>query len=217
MSLFGINGIIPGKRLNLQAQTLNMSFNSRYHATAEQMNAEQVQVEAAKKDPNFFGPLYNKYYKQIFAYVYQRMDDKDTAFDVTAQVFLKALTNLHKYEFKGVPFASWLYRIAQSEVYQMFRDKKAQRTVNVDVSDLRFLFEEIEENYYDEYTPKVLSLIKELPEEEIKLIEMRFFEKRPFKEIAEILGITENNAKVKLYRILERIKKAITSRSASKK
>jgi RNA polymerase sigma-70 factor, ECF subfamily len=215
MSLFGNNGIIPLKGLNLQANTLNMSTSSKYHATAEQMSAEQVQVEAAKKDPNFFGPIYNKYYKQIFGYVYQRMDDKESAFDVTAQVFLKALTNLHKYEFKGVPFASWLYRIAQSEVYQMFRDKKAKRTINVDVGDLRFLFEEIEENYYEDYTPRVLKLIKELPEDDLKLIEMRFFEKRQFKEIAEILEITENNAKVRLYRILERIKKTITSKPSS--
>jgi RNA polymerase sigma-70 factor, ECF subfamily len=210
MYLFGNGRIISPKRLNLQANALNMSFSPKYHATAEQMSQEHVQVEAAKRDPNFFAPLYNKYYKQIFGYVYQRMEDKETAFDVTAQVFLKALTNLHKYEFKGVPFASWLYRIAQSEVYQMFRDKKAQRTVNADVGDLKFIFEEIEESYYEEYTPRVLKMIKELPEDEIKLIEMRFFEKRPFKEIAEILDITENNAKVRLYRILERIKKAIT-------
>ncbi|MBC7861985.1 MAG: sigma-70 family RNA polymerase sigma factor [Bacteroidia bacterium] len=180
------------------------------------MSQEQVHVEAAKRDPNFFAPLYNKYYKQIFGYVYQRMDDKETAFDVTSQVFLKALTNIGKYEFKGVPFASWLYRIAQSEVYQCFRDKKAKRTVNADVGDLKFLFEEIEESYYEDYTPKVMKLIKELPEDELKLIEMRFFEKRQFKEIAEIMDITENNAKVKLYRILERIKKTITKKNNSK-
>ena len=48
-------------------------------------------IEAAKTDPNRFAPLYNKYYKQIFNYVYQRMDSKDAAFDVTGQVFLKAL------------------------------------------------------------------------------------------------------------------------------
>jgi RNA polymerase sigma-70 factor (ECF subfamily) len=40
---------------------------------------------------------------------------------------------------------------------------------------------------------------------------MRYFEKRPFKEIAEILDITENNAKVKVYRILEKLKVKITS------
>jgi RNA polymerase sigma-70 factor (ECF subfamily) len=54
--------------------------------------------------------------------------------------------------------------------------------------------------------------MKELPEDELQLIEMRFFEKRAFKEIAEIMMMTENNAKVKLYRILERIKKILTKK-----
>jgi len=212
MYLFGQGRIITPKPLHLQTETQNMNSSSKYHATADQLNQELEQVESAKKDHQFFAPIYNKYYKQIFAYVYQRMDDKETAFDITSQVFLKALTNLHKYEFRGVPFSSWLYRIAQSEVYQSFRDKKAKRTVNADISDLKFLFEEIEENYYEDYTPRVLKLIKLLPEVDMQLIELRFFEKRPFKEVAEILNITENNAKVKLYRILEKIKKELTKK-----
>ncbi len=186
-----------------------MEYTSRYHLTADQISSEFMQVEAAKRDAANFAPLYSKYYKQIFLYVYQRMNDKDTAFDVTAQVFLKALTNLEAYEFRGVPFGSWLYRIAQNEVMQVFRDKKARRTVNADVSDIKHLFEEIEECYYIEYQDQVIQLIKQLPEDELQLIEMRFFEKRPFKEIAEILMLTETNTKVKLYRILERLKKVI--------
>lgn len=190
-----------------------MTFSSKYHATAEQISSEFMQIEAAKRDANYFGPIYDKYYKQIFGYIYQRMEDKETAFDVTSQVFLKALTNLHKYEFKGVPFASWLYRIAHSEVMQVFRDKKAQRTVNADVADIKHLCEEIQENYYEDFMPALGQIIKTLPEDELQLIEMRFFEKRAFKEIAEIMMMTETNAKVKLYRILERIKKTLTKNS----
>jgi RNA polymerase sigma-70 factor (ECF subfamily) len=188
-----------------------MTFSPRYHASAEQISSEFMQIEAAKRDAEQFGPLYNKYYKQIFSYVYQRMEDNDTAFDVTSQVFLKALTNIGKYQFKGVPFASWLYRIAHSEVMQVFRDKKSQRTVNADVGDLKNIFEEIEENHYDEYQGRMMELIKQLPEDELQLVEMRFFEKRAFKEIAEVLMLTETNAKVKLYRVLERIKKVLTT------
>ena len=58
-----------------------------------------------------------------------------------------------------------------------------------------------------------MNVIKELPEDELQLIELRFFEKRAFKEIAEILNLTETNAKVKLYRILERVKKTLTKTS----
>lgn len=190
-----------------------MEFSSRYHHTTEQLLQEQTMIAAAKQNPEHFGPLYDKYYKQIFGYVYQRMDCKDTAFDLTAQVFLKALTNIEKYEYKGVPFASWLYRIAHSEVMQLFRTKKNFKTINADVGDLKHMCEEVEEEYMEQYKEVLMAVIKDLPAQELQLVEMRFFEKRPFKEIAEILDLTETNAKVKLYRILERIKKTLTKPS----
>jgi RNA polymerase sigma-70 factor (ECF subfamily) len=174
------------------------------------LQTEQHLIEAAKQNPEHFGPLYDKYYKQIFGYVYQRMDCKDSAFDLTSQVFLKALTNIEKYEYKGVPFASWLYRIAHSEVMQSYRTKKNLRTINADISDLRNICEEVEQEYMEEYKSVLMTVIKNLPEDDVQLIELRFFEKRAFKEIAEILSLTETNAKVKLYRILEKVKKTLT-------
>lgn len=188
-----------------------MEFSPRYHHTADMLQTEQHLIEAAKQNPEHFGPLYDKYYKQIFGYVYQRMDCKESAFDLTSQVFLKALTNIEKYEYKGVPFASWLYRIAHSEVMQSFRTKKNLRTINADISDLRNICEEVEQEYMEEYKSVLMTVIKNLPEDDVQLIELRFFEKRPFKEIAEILNLTETNAKVKLYRILEKVKKTLTN------
>ena len=187
-----------------------MEFSPRYHHTADMLQTEQHLIEAAKQNPEHFGPLYDKYYKQIFGYVYQRMDCKDSAFDLTSQVFLKALTNIEKYEYKGVPFASWLYRIAHSEVMQSYRTKKNLRTINADISDLRNICEEVEQEYMEEYKSVLMTVIKNLPEDDVQLIELRFFEKRAFKEIAEILSLTETNAKVKLYRILEKVKKTLT-------
>ncbi len=188
-----------------------MSYNSRYHHTAVQLQEEHLIIEAAKADPNHFAPLYDKYYKQIFGYLYQRMEDKDTAFDLTSQVFLKALTNIGRYEFKGVPFASWLYRIAHSELMQLFREQKNKRCINADIGDLRFICEETQEFYLEEYIPLLKKVISELDPEDCQMVELRFFERRAFKEIGEIMDITENNAKVRMYRILEKLKKAITS------
>ena len=182
---------------------------SKYHATTTDLNNENVLVEAAKKDPNQFAALYSKYYEQIFRFIYQRLDDKEQAFDSTQQVFIKALEKLPKYEFKGVPFASWLYRIASNEVVDLFRTQKAKRTVNIDSIYVYDIIEEIQESKIDEYHDKIVNIIADLPEDELQLIEMRFFEKRAFKEIAEILNLTENNAKVKTYRILEKLKKTI--------
>jgi RNA polymerase sigma-70 factor, ECF subfamily len=189
-----------------------MQITSRYHATTEQMLSEHEWVEAAKKDPAKFAVLYNKYHEQIFRFIYQRLDDKELAFDATSQVFLKALTNLPRYEYRGVPFASWLYRIARSEVNQMFRQNKAQRTVNVESVHVYDMIDEMEEDKLEQYHDKLLEVMSELDEDDLQLIEMRYFEKRAFKEIGDILEITENNAKVKVYRILERLKKTLTGK-----
>jgi RNA polymerase sigma-70 factor (ECF subfamily) len=187
-----------------------MAINPHFHHTNEQLREELQLIEAAKADRERFAPLYNKYYKQIFSYVYQRMESKDSAFDVTGQVFLKALTNLDKYEYKGVPFGSWLYRIAHNEVMQLFRSKKEKRAVNADIGDLRFLCEESASPFFEEYIPAIKQLILQLNSQDLQMVEMRFFEKRPFKEIAEILDITEVNAKVRMYRIIEKLKKSLS-------
>lgn len=189
-----------------------MQVKSRYHQSQEQLTNEHKVVEMAKKDPKKFDVLYNKYYEQIFRYVYQRMDDKEAAFDITSQVFMKAMINLHKYQFKGVPFSSWLFRIAMSEVYQSFKDKKSTRTVNVDTSNIEYMMDDMEEESNEEMSEKLIDLIGELPELELQIIEMRYFEKRSYREIGEILDITENNAKVKAYRIVGKLKKMFPAR-----
>ncbi|MBK9191064.1 MAG: sigma-70 family RNA polymerase sigma factor [Crocinitomicaceae bacterium] len=184
-----------------------MPVNPIYHHTEARLMQELEWIKRAKDDPRSFEPLYNKYYEQIFRYIYQRMDDKEMAHDITSQVFLKALNNLSKYEYRGVPFASWLYRIAKSELYQSFRDEKATRTVNVETESLSDMIDEIEEDLSEETREVLLKAIAELSEEDVQMIEMRYFEKRSFKEIGDILEITENNAKVKAHRIIQKMKK----------
>ncbi len=187
-----------------------MAINPHFHHNNAQLNEEMLLIDAAKADPGKFAPLYEKYYKQIFNYVYQRLEDKDAAFDVTGQVFLKALSNLNRYQFKGVPFASWLYRIAHNEVMQLFRTQKDKRAINADIGDLRFICEENETPFFEEYIPAIKTLIQQLAEDDLQLVELRYFEKRPFKEIADILDITEVNAKVRMYRVIEKLKKSLS-------
>jgi RNA polymerase sigma-70 factor (ECF subfamily) len=183
-----------------------MAVNPMYHKTSSRLEEELNWIKRAQKDPSCFGPLYKEYHEQIFRYVYQRMDDEDLAFDVTSQVFMKALKNIGKYEFRGVPFASWLYRIAKSELYQAFRDKKAERTVNIESLHIFEMAEEMSEDSNESNKKKILQCLSMMKENDMQLIEMRFFEKRSFREIGEILELTENNAKVKTFRAIEKLK-----------
>ena len=123
-----------------------MEITSNYHITNEDMAMELQWVNEAKADPTKFERLYNKYHEGIFRFVYQRLDDKNYAFDITSQVFLNALNHLHKYEFRGVPFASWLYRIASNELNQLFRKNKTQRTINIDSVQINEMIDQMEED-----------------------------------------------------------------------
>ncbi len=191
-------------------QTLQVT--TRMERTAETQVDEQQLIAAAKQNPQKFGVLYNKYYEQILRFVYQRVTTKDDAFDITQQVFLQAMLALPKYEYRGFPFSSWLYRIAINEMNQVFRKNEKQRGVNLEDRHLRDIVQEIGENSDEDKENAVLAALTVLEEDEFQLVEMRFFEKRAFKEIAEILDITEANAKMRLYRILERIKPSVEKR-----
>jgi RNA polymerase sigma-70 factor, ECF subfamily len=189
-----------------------MSINPMYHHTPDKLQDEVEWIRRAKSDPEQFGPLYAKYHEQIYRYIYQRMDDMDEAADVTSQVFLKAMNNLYKYEDRGVPFGAWLYRIAKSELYQTFREQKAVRTVNIETVQLTDFMETVEEEDNSVNKSKLVKALSFLKEDDLQLIEMRFFERRAFKEIGEILDLTENNAKVKCFRALEKLKKIFNKR-----
>ena len=175
------------------------------------MQEELELISKSVKDPAVFKTLYQRYHEPVFRFIYQRLDDEQTAADVTSQVFCKALLNLKKYTHRGLPFSSWLYRIAKNEVYTLFEKNKATRTLNVYTESFPELIGDMEEDNKEELYQKLTKVIASLPEEELQLIELRYFDGMRFKEVAEVLDITENNAKVKTYRVLEKMKKQLLS------
>lgn len=189
-----------------------MLTKSKYHISEKVLEEEKLIIELAKKDMRKFSPLYDKYYEQIFRYIYQRLNSKEIAFDITSQVFLKAMIKLKDYKHKGVPFTSWLYRIAKSELNNEFIKDKKSRTINIKKDYVKDLFDEIKErDNSEELKTLLISALEDLDENDLLIIEMRYFEKRSFKEVGEIMEITENNAKVKLYRALDKLKALISN------
>ena len=82
---------------------------------------ERLLVEAAQRDPRKFADLYELHFERIYAFVSRRVGDRQTAADVTSDVFHKALANLPGYELRGAPFAAWLFRIAANAVADQFK------------------------------------------------------------------------------------------------
>ena len=179
------------------------------HKTDKDIEVELEQINAAKENPRHFNVLYEKYFKSIYVFVYRRTGDEEQAADITSLVFLKALMNIKNYEFKGVPFSGWLFRIAFNEVNMHFRKNKANRIVSIEQSGIIQIVQEAEITDNTEMLQVMTNALKKMDSDDIQLIELRFFEKRSFAEVGEIIGITENNAKVKVYRILDKLKQLI--------
>lgn len=189
-----------------------MNFERYKTVSEKELQVEWMEIQAAQKNPLAFSVLYDRYYYQIFKFIIKRTANEDLTAELCSLVFLKALRELNSFKFRGVPFSAWLFRIASNEVGQHFRKAKLNRVVSIEDTNLQHLSEEVETEFDERYKELMIEVLDELDEQDLELIELRFFEQLPFKEIAEIFQITESNAKVRTYRILERMKKKILHR-----
>ncbi len=166
-------------------------------------------VADAQKNRDAFAALYDKYFQPIYLFVYKRVWDEAAAGDICQDAMLKAMFNIHKYEDRGVPFTAWLYRIASNEVNLYFRKQKKMFSVEIQEKHVQDLMGEIEisgiEN--EDEQEKLIEILNSIKPEYVEIIELRFFMQYSFREIAEFYDITEANAKMRLYRILDKLKK----------
>jgi len=77
---------------------------------------EAALVAAAQADPDAFADLYHMYYPAIYRFAQRHTGDAVQAEDVAAETFLAALKALPHYEWRGIPFRAWLYRIAATVI-----------------------------------------------------------------------------------------------------
>jgi RNA polymerase sigma-70 factor, ECF subfamily len=180
-------------------------FKRKKPATANE--AEDIQL--ARQDHRHFGVLYERYFEQLYRFIFKRLGgDEAVAGDLVQQTFIKAMANLNRYEDRGLPFSAWLYRIAQNEVNMFFRSRKKQYFVEITDRQLTGILEETagDHTFSQEDLEQLVTIINNLEETQLDIIELRFFQGMSFKEIADIYSISEANAKMRLYRLLDKIK-----------
>jgi RNA polymerase sigma-70 factor (ECF subfamily) len=166
-------------------------------------------VKLAKGDKRAFSLLYEKYFEKIFLFIFKRVQDEAASGDMCQETMLKAMFNIDKYEDRGVPFSAWIYRIASNEVNLYFRKSAKVKTVEIQEKHVKEILIEIsvDDLSNEEEQERLIKALNSLEPEQSEIIDLRFFMGYSFKEIAEFYGITEPNAKMRVYRILERLKK----------
>jgi len=84
---------------------------------------KEVVCRAAKGDGKAFASLYEEYFERIYRYLYLRLGNQSDAEDLTQEVFVKALEAIRGYKWRGLPFASWLFRIAHNLMVDLLRKR----------------------------------------------------------------------------------------------
>ncbi len=157
-----------------------------------------------------FTQYYEQYFEQVYRYVLFRSGkNKDLAFDLTSELFLKALEKFSTYDETKADFKSWIYGIARNHLIDYYRGRK--ELVNIeDVDHLLVSPEKLAENLNISYdTATILYALEQLPAAQQELIQLKFMGELSNQEIAKVLNKNEGNVRVMLHRAITALKLAI--------
>jgi len=173
---------------------------------------ERLLIEAAQKDPGRFAELYELHFHRVYAYIARRVSDRNETQDLTAHVFQQALANLGKFKWRGAPFITWLYRIASNAL----SDQRKRQSRDVATDDLpngesssEVDVEEIEQRAL------LFKAVDALPEDQRRVIIMRFAEEKSIRDIAAELDRSEGAIKQLQFRGLENLRNRLVQKQAS--
>lgn len=163
---------------------------------------ERQLIEAAQKDPICFADLYEQHMERVYAFVIRRVRNREEAEDLTSEVFHKALANLSSYEWRGAPFAAWLFRIAANAITDRWKQtsREAGNPLPEDGMDDKAV-EDLERR------AMLARLVRILPEDQRRVVILRFTEQKTIREIAEMMGRTEGAVKQLQFRALQTLRK----------
>ena len=184
---------------------------------------ERQLVESAKTDADAFSQLYRHYFPQIYNYTVRRLADLGAAQEVTSDTFFEAMYDIRKFQWRGVPFSAWLYRIATNNINSYLRKKSNSfLSLNILFGDREYKVEaslDIEEEIIraEEELQRcqdflfIQKQILKLPISYQEVLTLRYFEDKKILEIGQILNKKENTIKSLLLRALEKLRSSYST------
>jgi RNA polymerase sigma-70 factor (ECF subfamily) len=173
-------------------------------------NERQLVLQAQAGNSEAFGQLYDAYMERIYRFVYFRVEDQQTAEDITSQVFLKAWSNLDRFSFSRTPYLAWLYTIAHNAVIDHYRTRKVTAALD-DVQLSQQDHAEVVENEIDlsAEMKEIKEALQLLTDDQQKVLTLKFIEGMSNNEIARQLGKREGAIRALQMRGLQALAKQL--------
>lgn len=161
---------------------------------------------AIKGDLKAQNQLVEQWYKRIYNYAYKFLGEHDLAMECTQRTFIKMNAHIGGLQ-ESASFRAWLYIIVANCCREEYRKRKRQMHVAIDEEMHRQQWAVSKNHhndpeqslYHQELSEALQDAISELPEAQREVLIMKEYEGLKFKEIAVILGVSENTAKSRLY------------------
>jgi RNA polymerase sigma-70 factor (ECF subfamily) len=162
-------------------------------------------IQRAGRDRTAFGELYDLYVRRVYAFSLTHTRDRDEAEDVTAATFERALNAIGRYQDRGAPLSSWLFRIAAN----IITDRRRQGSRVSTLGDAPIPEERLDRSPEGDPQEQVerweraaalRERVETLPEDQRTAIRLRYMEGLSLAEVAERVGRNENATKQLLHR-----------------
>jgi RNA polymerase sigma-70 factor, ECF subfamily len=165
---------------------------------------------AQKQDSAAFAQLYEAYFDRIYRYIALRIRNEMEAEDITQQVFMKVLQSISSYKNKGVPFSSWVYRIAHNQVIDFLRQQNKKATVDIDGLPLPDLGDDPQHKMEQEIDIEDLKkATRKLTVAQQEVLSLRFTGELSISQCAEIMGKSEGAIKALQHSAVLALRKAL--------
>ena len=175
------------------------------------MQVEQNLVHQAQQgDREAFAQLYENHFDKIYRYVALRIGNKTEAEDVTQQVFLNALRSISSFKWRGVPFSTWLFRIAHNLVVDYLRKRAKRVTTPLDDSlvDSDSNPQKMTEQRLD--IEQLASATERLTAVQREVISLRFAGELSVAEVAKVMGKSQGAVKALQHSAVVALRKALS-------
>ncbi len=154
-----------------------------------------------------FASLYDAYLDRVYRYVYFRTHHKETAEDITAGVFVKALEKISSFDAGKAGFTTWLYAIARNALTDHYRRRKPDADLE-DVWDTLASGEDIPaDTDARARLARVQDLMKDLPAAQREIVLLRVWDELSYAEIAAVTGKSEAASKMAFSRAVATLRK----------
>lgn len=180
--------------------------------TGDQETGDEALVHLAQAgNVDAFGELYERHAPAIFRYLFARVSDRQQVEDMTNEVFVRVWDALPNYEQRGVPFKSYLFRVAHNLLVGFYRKFRHSLPLYENTARAKENPEELAETRIA--WEGAMEALEILPAHYRRVLELRFFAGLSSKEIGQVLGKTAGAVRVTQHRALVALRRALKGTS----